>query len=124
MPIISKADRKERLQLDLEAFQRFGISVSGLKGIAPNNPESYAAFMIIQNGIPWRIATQPLVDALDKIREAGVKREIPLTILTIQLLTQGKIWIEKSTDGNHIVVARSEEIPFDLTNLIDALIAS
>lgn len=64
-----KADRKERLQLDLEAFQRFGISVSGLEGIAPNNPESYAAFMSIQNGIPWRIATQPLVDALDQIRE-------------------------------------------------------
>jgi hypothetical protein len=65
-----KAERKDRLELDLEAFRRFGISVSGLEGIEPNNPESFAAFMGIKNGIPWKIATQPLVDALVKIREA------------------------------------------------------
>lgn len=67
----TKADRKQRLELDLEAFNKFAMPVSGLEGISPNNPESFAAFQAIrQAGIPVRVAIQPLVEALQEIEQA------------------------------------------------------
>jgi len=66
-----KADRKQRLELDLEALRRFGLPVSVLEGVTPKLPESLSALAAIQRaGIPPRMAVQPLVAALQAIEKA------------------------------------------------------
>lgn len=65
----TKADRKQRLELDLEAMLQFGLPVSALNEIHPKPPESMAAYAATQTApISPRMAANILITALQEIK--------------------------------------------------------